>query len=128
MPWGGGSGAEGRYYVKRRGNHMSECSKHEPVRIQYKADESAGGPSMSCKCRNMEKAGWLELWKGRLGCLGKWQWPMEGLVLKEGCFSSRIPRAKKTVRPRSSGWSDAPGFPVAGSSLMSRPLASVPVV
>lgn len=22
----------------------------------------------------------LELWKGRLGCLGKWQWPWRALV------------------------------------------------
>lgn len=33
------------------------------------------------------------------------------------CFSSRI-QGKMTARPRSMGWNDVPGFPVAGSSLM----------
>lgn len=37
------------------------------------------------------------------------------------CVSHPGFKAKKGSRPRSSGWSDVPGFPVAGSSLMSSP-------
>lgn len=78
---------------------------------------------MSCMCRNMEKAGWLGLWKGRLGCLGKWQWPMEGLVVKEGCFlSSRIQGEKRLFgRGRADG-AMRQGSRLPAPLFMSRPL------
>lgn len=50
---------------------------------------------MSCMCRNMEKAGWLELWKGRLGCLGKVAVAMDGLGEGGACFSSRTQAGRK---------------------------------
>lgn len=98
---------------------MLECSIPEPVKIQYeKTKAQVDHPCHVCAGTWRKRVGWSS---GRAdwAVWGKWQWPRRGALVKEGVFSSRI--QGKGLIGRGRGWSDAPGFPVAGSSLMSSP-------
>lgn len=113
--WGRGAGSGGPC-EKRRGNHMLECSSRVS---QSRTRRWAGGSSMSCMCRNMEKAGWLEHRKGRLGCLGKRHYAWRGVCVCASVFSHGGNRGSRTKELAGRGRADGArcqGLPAPGLS------------